>query len=155
MRAAGGQIDFKGLEDDGDAVLDGPDLFLNVRLEQLFRLTDDGGTHIDRGRMGDSVFARREHDGNAGIAFFNEIGFLGGVLLFVGGDGPDVEVVDLLIDVVVDLTGVAAALWLEDADGFAFSLDGAAIAVDGLDVFVVEDDSGGIFGVVGRVGLGG
>jgi hypothetical protein len=43
-----------------------------------------------------------EHDGDAGVAFLDEVGVLGLVLLFVGGDGPDAEVVDFLVFVVGD-----------------------------------------------------
>ena len=86
---------------------------------------------------------------------FGEVGVLCHVLFFVGGDGPGAEVVDLLVDVVGDLAGVVAALRLENADGFALALDGAALRIDGLDIFVEENDGSGVFGVVGRVGLAG
>ena len=104
-------------------------VLLHVGRENFFRLADDGGAHVDGGRMGDAHFAGGEHDGNLGVAHVREVGVLCLVLLFVGGDGPDAEVVDLLVDVVGDRAGaVAAALGLEDADGFALALGGAALA---------------------------
>ena len=77
-------------------------------------------------------------------------------MLLVGADGPFVEVVDLLVDVVGDLTlGIPAALGLENADGCALAFDGAALGVDGFKVLVKEGDGGGVFGVVGGFCLGG
>ena len=73
--------------------------------------------------------------------------------LFVGGDGPRPEVVDLLVFVVADRAGVTAALRLENADGFALALDRAALGVDGLEIFVEENDRGCVLGLVRRVGL--
>ena len=49
--------------------------------------------------------------------------------------------------------GVVAALRLENANGLALSLCGAAIRVDGLNVFIVENDGRCILSVVGRVDL--
>ena len=76
-------------------------------------------------------------------------------MLLVGGDGPDAKVVDLLIRGVGDLTGIVSALRLEDADGLALALDGAALRVDGFDVLVEENHRGGILVIIGRVCLGG
>ena len=68
--------------------------------------------------MGDAHLARGEHDGDIGVALLDEVGFLGLVLLFVGGDGPDVEVVDFLVHVVGRRRRyLLAALGLEDANG--------------------------------------
>ena len=94
-----------------------------------------------------------KHDGDAGIARFGEIRVLRHVLLFVGSDRPDAEVVDLLINVVAHCAGVVASLRLQNTDGLALSLGRTAICVDGLNVFVVENDSRRILCVVGRVGL--
>ena len=91
--------------------------------------------------------------GTFGIALFREVSVLCHVLLFISGNGPDSEVVDLFVDVVCDLAGVVTALRLENADGFALTLDGTALRIDGLDIFVVEDDGGRVFDVVGCVGL--
>src|SRR6266702_4988774 len=143
------QVDFKGLVDDGNAGLEGPDFLLKVGLHQLFGFAEDGGAHITGGRMGDAGFASGEHGGNIGVALLGEVSVLGLILLFVGGDGPHAEVVDLLTLVVADFAGVATALRLKDANGFALTLDGATLGVDGFNVFVKEDHRGGVFGVVG------
>ena len=52
------------------------------------------------------VLVGGEHNGDVGVPRLSEIGVLRHVLFFVGGDGPDSEVVDLLVDVVADRTGV-------------------------------------------------
>ena len=57
--------------------------------------------------MRDARLVCREHDRNAGVADFGEIGVLRHVLLFVGGDRPRAEVVDLFIYVVADVTDIA------------------------------------------------
>ena len=51
-----------------------------------------------------------EHDGDAGVAFIDEVRLLGLILLFVGGDGPDAEVVDFLVHVVGDGAGIVGGL---------------------------------------------
>jgi hypothetical protein len=122
MGVACGQVDFESLKDDGNAVLELPYLLLKVRLHDLFGFAEDGGVHIDSGGVRDARLACGEHDGDAGVTRFSEVGVLGHVLFFVGCNCPDAEVVDLLIFVVGDFAGVAAALGLKDADGFAFAL---------------------------------
>ena len=104
--------------------------------------------------MCNAGLAGGEHDGDIGVAPVGEVGVLRLVMFFVGSDGPDAEVVDLFSLVVADFAGVAAALGLEDANGLALALDGAALPVNGFEVFVEEDDCGGVAGVVGGVGLG-
>ena len=105
--------------------------------------------------MYNARFFREEHDGDGGVAFIDEVGVLSLILLLVGGDGPLAEVVDFFVHVEGDLTAVLAALGLEDANGFALALNGAALGVYGLDVLVEEDDGGGVFGVGGCGGFGG
>ncbi len=155
MGAALRQIDFEGLKDDGDAVLDLPDLLLLVGCEELFGFTNLDGADVDGGQVHDTPLCGGEHDGNAGITLFNEIAVLRLIGLFVGSDCPGTKVVDLLVFAVFDGTGIAAALGLEDANGLALAFDGAALIIDGFDVLVVEDDSSGVFGVVRGVGFGG
>ena len=46
-----------------------------------------------------------------------------------------------------------AALGLENADGLSFALDGTALAIDGFEVFIVEDDGCSILRVFGDVCL--
>ena len=100
------------------------------------------------------VFARREHDGDAGVAHFGEIGILRHVLLFVGGNGPRAEVVDLLVHVIADgrniLCGPAASRMRES---FAMALRCPAAAIYCFDILVVQNDRRGVLGIVRRLGL--
>ena len=152
--AAGGQVNFEGLEDDGDAALKMPGLLLDVGLHQLFGLADYDRANIDGRGVGDSCLTGGEHDGNVGIAHIDEVGVLGLILLFIGGDGPGAKVVDLLVNVVFDAARrIAPSLRLEDADGFALTLNGAALAVDGLKVLIEENHRCGVLRVIGSAVL--
>ena len=147
------QIEFKSLEHNRNTELDAPYLLVHIWPENLLRLTKNRCAYIHGRRMHYAFLIGGKHDWNLRIARFSEIGILRHVLLFVGGNGPNAEVVDLLIHVVADSTTVVPPLRLENTDGLALPLCRSAAAVDCLDVFVIENDSGSIFGVVGCVDL--
>ena len=154
MGAAGGQINFEGLKDDGDAALDAPARLLKIWFKQFLGLADYDRAHIGSRGMDDAFLAGREHDRNAGVADIDEIGVLGLILLFVGSDGPGVEVVDLLVHVVGDTArSIAPSLRLQDALNDALALDGASLIVNDLDVLIEENHRGCVPGVIGSVGL--
>ena len=155
VSATGGQIDFEGLEDNRNAILDVPVLLLDIGLHQLLGLADFDRAYVDGGGVGDAGLGRGEHDGDCGVALVNKVRVLGLVLLFVGSDGPDAEVVDLLVRIIGDRTVIVAALRLKNANGFSLTFDGAALRINGFDILIEEDDCGGIF-IIGRRGrLGG
>ena len=136
--AAGGQVDFKSLEDGGQVCLELPDILAIVGCEEFFRLADHGCAYIDGGGPGNAHLLSEERDLIVGVAALEEVGVFGGVLLFVGCDGPGIEVVDLLVYVVDDgADALIAALGLEDANGLAPAFNCAALAIDGLEMLIV------------------
>ncbi len=149
--AARRKVDFERLIDHGDALLNLPDGFVQVGLQQFLRLADHRRSHIDGWRNSNPRFRGREHDGDRGIAHFREVRVLRHVLLFVGGNGPGAKVVDLLVHVVADGATFFAPLRLEDAQGFAMALDRSSAGIYGFDILLVKNDGRSVLGVVRRV----
>jgi hypothetical protein len=67
--AAGGEIDFEGLEDDGQMASEYARCSLHIGPHELLRLTDDSCVNVDGGGMGNARLPGGEHDGDAGVAF--------------------------------------------------------------------------------------
>ena len=92
----------------------------------------------------------------AGIADFDHLVVLDGVLVAVGADAPDVHGEDLAVLVEGDGDDAfLSALRAEDFDDATVVLDCAAVGGDGVGGVFEQNDGVGLGGVVGKLLLGG